>query len=239
MNNKIPSISSDQMKKVDQLMVGQYNVSLRQMMENAGRNLASLALDLYPHIKKVMVFAGPGGNGGGALVAARHLATRNVHPIVVLSSDTGRMIPEAKAELESLKHSRVGMMDRQEFGSKMLKGVDLIIDGMIGYNIKGKIRPHIARLCTYINESPVAVIANDIPSGLHPDDGFINKDCVHANQTLAIGLPKPGLMDLSWKGVYGDLYLGNVGIPSRAYWDIHVEVPDDLFHSANVIPVSQ
>ncbi len=44
-------------------------------MENAGRNLASLGRERFlsddPVGKQVVVLAGPGGNGGGALVAAR------------------------------------------------------------------------------------------------------------------------------------------------------------------------
>ena len=39
----IPVLSTEQMVEVDRLMIEEYNISLIQMMENAGRNLAELA----------------------------------------------------------------------------------------------------------------------------------------------------------------------------------------------------
>ncbi|MEJ2554871.1 MAG: NAD(P)H-hydrate epimerase [Anaerolineae bacterium] len=52
-------------------------IELIQMMENAGRVLAHLArerfLDGAPRGRGVVVLAGSGGNGGGALVCARRL----------------------------------------------------------------------------------------------------------------------------------------------------------------------
>ena len=40
---RIPSISADQMREVDRLMVEGYGILLMQMMENAGQSLAHLA----------------------------------------------------------------------------------------------------------------------------------------------------------------------------------------------------
>lgn len=58
-------------------MVEDYGIALVQMMENAGRNLAHLAREVFlggdPRGKHVLVSAGSGGNGGGALVGARRL----------------------------------------------------------------------------------------------------------------------------------------------------------------------
>lgn len=39
----IPFITTDQMREVDRAMIEDYGISLVQMMENAGRNLAQLA----------------------------------------------------------------------------------------------------------------------------------------------------------------------------------------------------
>jgi NAD(P)H-hydrate epimerase len=75
----LPAISTEQMVEVDRLMVEQYRIDLIQMMENAGRCLALVARDRFlggnPGGKSVLVLAGTGGNGGGALVAARRLAS--------------------------------------------------------------------------------------------------------------------------------------------------------------------
>ena len=39
----VPFITTDQMREVDRAMIEDYGISLVQMMENAGRNLAQLA----------------------------------------------------------------------------------------------------------------------------------------------------------------------------------------------------
>jgi NAD(P)H-hydrate epimerase len=76
---KIPAITTAQMREVDDLMVNVYQIELVQMMENAGRNLARLAIELlveiHPVGKWVHILAGSGVNGGGGLVAARRLYT--------------------------------------------------------------------------------------------------------------------------------------------------------------------
>ena len=75
----IPFITTEQMREVDRLMVDVYGISLPQMMENAGRNLAraarTLFLDSDPRGKRVAVLCGGGGNGGGGMVCARRLIT--------------------------------------------------------------------------------------------------------------------------------------------------------------------
>jgi len=82
LKSSIPFITTSQMIEVDRLMVEKYDIKLIQMMENAGRNLADLALEMFlnnsnDNTKVVVILAGTGGNGGGALVCARHL--HNTH----------------------------------------------------------------------------------------------------------------------------------------------------------------
>jgi len=74
----IPYLDTEQMIEVDRAMMEDYKIELIQMMENAGRCLAALARDRFlasePAGKRITVLAGSGGNGGGALVAARRLS---------------------------------------------------------------------------------------------------------------------------------------------------------------------
>ena len=67
----IPYLTTEQMIEVDRAMIKDFKIELIQMMENAGRNLAHLArvrfLDGNSAGKRIVVLAGTGGNGGGAL----------------------------------------------------------------------------------------------------------------------------------------------------------------------------
>lgn len=76
---KIPALTTVQMAEVDRLMIEEYGILLIQMMENAGRNLAEQARrmlggGLAGH--RIVVLCGRGHNGGGGMVAARHLHDR-------------------------------------------------------------------------------------------------------------------------------------------------------------------
>ena len=70
----VPYLTAEQMIEVDRAMSEDFHIGLMQMMENAGRNLAHLArirfLDGNPMGKAIVILAGTGGNGGGALVCA-------------------------------------------------------------------------------------------------------------------------------------------------------------------------
>src|SRR3989442_13753410 len=76
-NGRVPAVTADQMREVDRLMVETFRISLAQMMELAGRALAALVrvrLGGLVSGQSVVVAVGTGHNGGGGLVAARHLA---------------------------------------------------------------------------------------------------------------------------------------------------------------------
>ena len=82
----VPAITTEQMREVDRVAVNEVGPNLYQMMENAGRNLASLCVELLGdgwHRAPIVVLAGTGGNGGGGICAARHLANHGGDVTVV------------------------------------------------------------------------------------------------------------------------------------------------------------
>ncbi len=88
-SGSLPSVTRDQMREVDRLMIEEYGIQLPQMMENAGLQLARLTqeyLDGLDDGRRVLVLAGRGNNGGGGLVAARRLAAWGADVAVVLAT---------------------------------------------------------------------------------------------------------------------------------------------------------
>jgi hypothetical protein len=93
----VPAVTAEQMRKVDRIMIDDLHIELIQMMEHAGRNLAELALRRFDPAT-VTVLAGPGGNGGGGLVAARpgEPPRRCEGRAFVAGSDVRRAAPPAR-----------------------------------------------------------------------------------------------------------------------------------------------
>lgn len=87
-SSAVPAVTAAQMADVDRLAIETYGITLLQMMEQAGSHLAEVVRremggDLVG--RRVVVAVGPGNNGGGGLVAARHLANRGAIVRVILA----------------------------------------------------------------------------------------------------------------------------------------------------------
>jgi NAD(P)H-hydrate epimerase len=90
----VPTVTTERMREVDRIAIEETGPNLYQMMENAGRNLALLAIELLgPNwsAAKVSVLAGNGGNGGGGICAARHLANQGCAVYLCLSDPNGSL----------------------------------------------------------------------------------------------------------------------------------------------------
>jgi len=91
----IPTVTAEQMREVDRLMVEIYGISLLQMMELAGRAHADFVrLHLGGTVagKSIVVAAGHGNNGGGGLAAARQLS--NYGAVVTVLMESAQRFPE-------------------------------------------------------------------------------------------------------------------------------------------------
>lgn len=206
------------MVEVDRLMVQEFGVSLLQMMENAGRALASVARDLLGGSAtdhRVVVLAGTGGNGGGALAAARRLHGWGAHPVVVTTKDQPAMSPAAGRQLATLRTIGVSV-----FGAAQLERVpkpDLVLDGILGYGLRSAPRGAAARLLSWARGGDVPVVALDVPSGLDVDSGRPWTSAVAAQATVTLALPKVGLLSSEAASYVGDLYLADIGVPPEVY----------------------
>jgi NAD(P)H-hydrate epimerase len=151
----IPYITTEQMIEVDRAMMEDFGISLLQMMENAGRNLASVvvntALNGGTAGKRVLVAAGPGGNGGGALVAARNLHNRGCAVTVLLvAADESKITDAVRNQLRIVRS--IGLSVDLQWNTNF-DDADVIVDGIFGYSLTGNPREPAASVITRINES--------------------------------------------------------------------------------------
>lgn len=210
-----PEIDAKGMTEVDLLMVHSLGITLSQMMENAGRALALLARARYlsgdTRGKRVAVLAGAGGNGGGALVAARRLAGWGAEVRVVLAQDAQAMAQVPGQQLAIL--SKMGV----EPGPVPEGPVDLILDGLVGYSLRGMPRGRVAELIGWANKNAAPVLALDVPSGFDAVQGTLLEPTILADATLTLALPKRGMMAQSLIHAVGAVYLADISVPPMLY----------------------
>ena len=211
-------VSSSEMAQVDELAVNKYNVNLFQMMEHAGWNLAKMAVPFIKPNSTVHILAGKGNNGGGGLCAARHLKNRGYDVAVHLAyeEENGSSV---KHHLKTLWEMNTPV---KAWNNEQISKDDLIIDALLGFNIKGNPRSPIDAMINWANETGNRILSLDLPSGLNPDTGKPCNPCIKATATLTLALPKLGFKEETAKEYLGWLYVGDLGIPLELYQELGI-----------------
>ena len=235
----IPTVTVDQMREVDRLMVDEFQIVLLQMMENAGRALAEQARSLLggdTKSRRVVVLAGRGGNGGGGLTAARRLAIWGAEVVVVLGALRSAFDGVPLHQLGILDRLHVRVADALPIDSVVakLQSADVILDALIGYSLRGAPREPIASLIRAANDANVPVISLDIPSGLDGDSGEANDPTIRADVTVTLALPKAGLVTQPAREWVGELLVADISVPDLVYERLGVRV-GPIFSRGDVV----
>lgn len=215
----IPWLTTAQMIEVDRAMIEDYAIELIQMMENAGRNLAHLARERFlgvdPRGKRVVVLAGTGGNGGGALVCARRLHNYGAHVQVFVTAPDAKFTPIPLHQRDILQRMRLPVAQAEAITT--VAAPDLIIDGVIGYSLKGAPRGAAGDLIRWANAQGAPILALDAPSGVDTTTGTVYDPAIKATATMTLALPKEGLRAPGLSAHVGELYLADISVPPQLY----------------------
>ncbi|GBE18210.1 bifunctional NAD(P)H-hydrate repair enzyme Nnr [archaeon BMS3Abin16] len=233
---EIPALTTEQMREVDRLMVEKYGVQIIQMMENAGRNLASLIrMRLGGSVAgtSVAIAVGGGNNGGGGMVAARHLYNMGCDVTVLVKSENLTDVP--KLQWNILRQFPV----KKRIGHRAVNFIEdfsgaAIVDSLIGYGLRGAPRGWTREIIDTVSKNNAIVVALDVPTGLDSTTGEVYDTCIRADSTMTLALPKTGLLKAGAQSVVGRLYLADIGVPDILYQEIDLEVPQ-IFNSGEII----
>ncbi|MEL6403522.1 MAG: NAD(P)H-hydrate epimerase [Chloroflexota bacterium] len=215
----VPYLTTAQMIEVDRTMIEDFKIELIQMMENAGRNLAHLARNRFlggnPQGKWVVIMAGTGGNGGGALVCARRLHNYGADVQVYITAEDNKFTPIPAHQLTILRQMTVPIA----LGATIADAYtpDLVIDGIIGYSLKGAPRGTAKTMIEWANSQDAPVLSLDAPSGVDTTSGTVYAPAISATATMTLALPKEGLRQAGVEKQVGELYLADISVPPALY----------------------
>ena len=212
-----------EMARLDQLAIDA-GLEVRQMMELAGWHMLEVfeRLDIRSD-KSVVIVCGAGNQAGDGLCAARHL-TNNGFPVQIV------LVADLKSN-DALHHLR--LIERMELpiykfetieAKQVIKQADVVIDAMIGYNLKDVPRNQFAEAINLINDSENIVISYDIPTGLDATSGQVHDPCIRAEATLTLGLMKKAFEIPEGREVSGTIIYKDIGIPKFIYKQISENV---------------
>lgn len=241
----LPALTRSGMAEVDRLAVEEFGIGLPQMMEQAGSHLAEVVrLEVGGDLRdrRVVVAVGPGNNGGGGLVAARHLANRGASVQVILARPALRLGEAARDQLATLLQMQlaccVAVYDLPEAEVRdALAEADVVVDAILGYNAVGPPHGEVETLIGLVAESGRPIVSLDLPSGLDPDSGATPGLNVTAEATMTLALPKIGLFTPSGRERSGRLYLADLGLPAALYRRLGLTV-DAPFGAGRIVRVN-
>ncbi|MEO8628166.1 MAG: NAD(P)H-hydrate dehydratase [Betaproteobacteria bacterium] len=224
----LPAIySSEEIRSIE--TIAQIDAGNEPLMERAGLAAAELARDLPIDSRKpILIFAGPGNNGGDAFVVARHLRQWWHKVEVVFAGERDRLSTDAGRAFDAWRAIGGEVLA----GAQNTNGYALVIDGLFGIGLQRDVRGVYAELVRQINAIEAPVLALDIPTGLHADSGRVLHQAVLAEHTITFIALKPGLLTLDGPDQCGEIHVRDLGIdveqlvPPRA----RLLTPDLLAH---------
>ncbi len=180
-----------QIRELDKYTIEHEPIASLNLMERAAHALTQAVIEEWPSTMPVVVFAGPGNNGGDALAMARMLSEKNYQVSVYLFNISGQLSTDCaanKQRLQDARHIKAFVEVSMEFDPPVLDSNTLVIDGLFGSGLNKPLAGGFASLVKYINASHAKVVSIDVPSGLMTEDNTYNvrANIIRARTTLTL-----------------------------------------------------
>ncbi|TMW63541.1 hypothetical protein Poli38472_002482 [Pythium oligandrum] len=213
----------------EELMSSKYGFSIDQLMELAGLSVACAIGKEFPLeqvnavdvMKRVLIVAGPGNNGGDALVAARHLKHFGYSPSILYPKKSSK--PLFQGLVTQCQQLEIPFVEGLNDSKAVDADFDLILDGIFGFSFEGAIRPPFDTIIQTIRGCSSPIVSIDIPSGWHVERG--DEHGVGLNPKMLISLTAPKLCAQFFSGQDKIHYIGGRFVPPALAKEFDLELP--------------
>jgi len=188
------TVSAEEMRDLDRRTIEEFGTPSEVLMERAARGLVECLLNLIQAHRiahpSILHIAGKGNNGGDAEVAHRILLEKEIS-------------------------STLWKVNEVDWAAASAEEFNILVDGLLGTGTSGAPREKFAEAIAFINRARALKVAIDIPSGLNADTGEPQGETVVADLTVAMGLPKTGLIRSGSIEYTGSVKTVTIGIPAE------------------------
>lgn len=214
-------LTRDQVRAVDRLAIERYGIPGLILMENAGRNAASVIDERFGPAGKAVVVCGAGNNGGDGCVIARHLHNRGWGVRVAVVGRAESLTSDMKVNLQIARAMNLVNVDVSTDPATIferLGGImhdEVVVDALLGTGFQGQVRAPLSEVIDVINSTAHrAVVAVDVPSGLDVDTGLPAAATVRADLTVTFVALKIGFRSASAAPFLGEVVVVEIGAPA-------------------------
>lgn len=221
-------------KLIDKYTVEHEPILSIDLMERAASQVTDWLINKFNNDREFFVFAGPGNNGGDAMVVARLLTYTNykVNVYIVKFSDKfsdNFNINYSRLEELSKKENQLKInILTQDSEFPIINSNNIIVDGIFGSGLSRPLAGFPAKVVNHINDSDATVVAVDIPSGLFGEDNSNNniQNIVKADFTLTFQFPKLSFLFPENDKYVGEWHILDIGLDKN----IINEIETDYFY---------
>lgn len=208
------------MREIQRIALEDFGLDILQIMENGGRSIAQLVLAMlggHGRGQRVVVLAGGGNKGGAGLAAIRHLVNWGIAVEPVLGEVEAEMSFGTRRQFDILRRAGIFEPRDQETSEitleEHLHRADLVVDALIGYGLEGPPTGIAAAVTELAVASKRPILAIDVPTGVSATTGEASSPSIRACTTVALDLPKKGVLEPLARASVGELFLADLGIP--------------------------
>jgi NAD(P)H-hydrate epimerase len=211
-------LTIENIRKADAYTIQHEPISSIDLMERASTQLFRWIKKRVGTGVKIVLFVGPGNNGGDGLALARMLAEKNYDVEVNLVVFTENTSADYNTNLLRLREIQ-GIEINQVTSKLDLKEVEsdsLIVDAIFGSGLSRPAEGLAADVIYHVNNQRCVKVAIDIPSGLLADESS-KKDfatIVRADYTLSFQMPKLAFMMPENDAFVGQWEILDIGLHS-------------------------
>jgi hydroxyethylthiazole kinase-like uncharacterized protein yjeF len=226
-------LSAEAMREVDRTAIEGLGIPSLVLMENAAIGVVDAIGEVFEEAESVVVFCGPGNNGGDGLAIARHLAVRGYEVEVFLMTGRRGLRGDAEVQLGICRRQGLHIQDVGSEGDvvealEAAREADVIVDALFGTGLARPLDGLYAELVEELNDLPVPCVAVDLPSGLNGSQPVPLGPHVQADLTVTFAAPKVAHVFPPASDAVGDLVVADLGIPPELVDD--VEEPGGSLH---------
>lgn len=231
-------LTAENMREIERIAIQDKEIPSLLLMENAALALCRHCLSVLEEIhgKSVLIICGKGNNGGDGAALARLLFVKGVKVKVLYLCEPEETKNDAQTNYKILKKlgiptDKMPILDTA-FLSRMIHESDLIVDALFGTGLDRTLSDFYCQAIGIINQSAKYILAVDVPSGIHSDNGQLMGAAVRAHKTVTFFLGKQGLYLNPACEYVGEIAIEDITIPS----DIteKVEVTGSVFTEKEV-----
>lgn len=225
----IPVLCREKMRELDRHAIDVCRVPSLVLMENAGRNAASVLLrNLAEPGANVVVVAGTGNNGGDGFVVARQVLGTGRRAEVFLVGDPAHLKGDARANHDAWRGlgGRVTPVTDDAtalaFSARLehLGPRDVVVDALFGTGLDRPIEGLMRGVVEALNGARARRLALDVPSGLDSNTGAVLGIAVRADVTVTFGHMKLGLATATGAELAGDVHVVDIGVPNELFREV-------------------